>query len=187
MDSITIKEGNDAQVASRQILEGSRACSRATSSSRARSWRARRRGDQKDQLVLTPPTGRFRYIALNNTVKPFDDPNVRKALSAAFDRDALRKAFGGAAVGNIPTHWIPPGQPGFEEAGGDAGPGVDFLAKPEGDMDAGEGVHEEGRLRVGQVRRRQDVHRRLGQRDAAEAGRRDRRCSSSPSSASRST
>ena len=91
-------------------------------------------GDQKDQLVLTPPTGRFRYIALNNTIKPFDDPNVRKAISAVMDRDALRKAFGGPLVGKIPTHWIPPGQPGFEEAGGDAGPGVDFLAKPEGDL-----------------------------------------------------
>ena len=92
------------------------------------------RGDQKDQLVLTPPTGRFRYIAINNTVKPFDNPDVRKALSAAFDRTALRKAYGGPLTGKIPTHWIPPGQPGFEEAGGDAGPGVDFLAKEEGDM-----------------------------------------------------
>ena len=72
-------------------------------------------------MVLTPPTGRFRYIALNNTIKPFDDVNVRKALAAAFDRDALRKAFGGPLVGEIPTHWIPPGQPGFDEAGGDAG------------------------------------------------------------------
>jgi peptide/nickel transport system substrate-binding protein len=59
---------------------------------------------------------------------------VRKALSAAFDRDAMRKAFGGPLVGDIPTHWIPPGQPGFDEAGGDAGPGVDFLAKPQGDL-----------------------------------------------------
>src|SRR5215211_4488383 len=91
-------------------------------------------GDQKDQMVLTPPTGRFRYIALNNKVKPFDDVNVRRAISAAFDRDALRKAFGGPLVGDIPTHWIPPGQPGFEEAGGDKGPGVDFLANPKGDL-----------------------------------------------------
>jgi peptide/nickel transport system substrate-binding protein len=59
---------------------------------------------------------------------------VRKALNAAFDRNALRKAFGGPLTGDIPTHFIPPGQPGFEEAGGEAGPGVDFLAKPEGDL-----------------------------------------------------
>jgi peptide/nickel transport system substrate-binding protein len=93
-----------------------------------------RNSAQKAQMVITPPTGRFRYIALNNRVKPFDNINVRKAISAAFDRNALRQAFGGPLTGEIPTHWIPPGQPGFDEAGGNAGPGVDFLAKPEGDM-----------------------------------------------------
>jgi peptide/nickel transport system substrate-binding protein len=120
VDSITIKEGNDPQVASRQVLEGS---SMLTGDFQlpAQILSSVSQGDQKDQLVLTPPTGRFRYIALKNTTKPFDDPNVRKA-------------FGGPLVGDIPTHWIPPGQPGFEEAGGEAGPGVDFLAKPEGDL-----------------------------------------------------
>ena len=33
----------------------------------------------------------------------------------------------------MPTHFIPPGVPGFEEAGGMEGPGLDFMAKPEGD------------------------------------------------------
>ena len=132
-DSITIKEGNDAQVASRQILDGQ---SMVTGDFQlpGQILSSVSKGDQKDQLVLTPPTGRFRYIALNTTVKPFDDPNVRKALSAVFDRDAMRKAFGGSLTGDIPTHWIPPGQPGFDEAGGDAGPGVDFLSKPQGDL-----------------------------------------------------
>jgi len=132
-DSVTIKEGNDAQVASRQILEGDNMISGdfqlpGQILSKASS-------QNKDQLVLTPPTGRFRYIALNNKVEPFDDINVRKALAAAFDRDALRKAFGGELVGKIPTHWIPPGQPGFEEAGGDGGPGVDFLKSETGDLE----------------------------------------------------
>jgi peptide/nickel transport system substrate-binding protein len=132
-DSITIKEGNDAQVASRQILEGDSMVS-GDFQLPGTILSSVSKGDQKDQLVLTPPTGRFRYIALNNKVKPFDDPNVRKALSAVFDRNALRQAFGGPLVGEIPTHWIPPGQPGFDEAGGEKGPGVDFLAKPEGDL-----------------------------------------------------
>jgi peptide/nickel transport system substrate-binding protein len=134
LDSITIKEGNDAQVASRQILEGNSMVS-GDFQLPGQILASTSKGDQKDQLKLTPPTGRFRYIALNNKVAPFDNINVRKALSAAFDRDALRKAFGGPLVGDIPTHWIPPGQPGFKEAGGDAGPGVDFLAKPTGDLD----------------------------------------------------
>jgi peptide/nickel transport system substrate-binding protein len=83
---------------------------------------------------VSPPTGRWRLIALDTRKKPFDNINVRKAISAGFDRNALRQAFGGPFVGDIPTHFIPPGQPGFEEAGGVKGPGVDFMAKPEGDM-----------------------------------------------------
>jgi peptide/nickel transport system substrate-binding protein len=133
LDSITIKEGTDPTVGARQVLEGTKLLT-GDFQLPAQILASTSRGDQKDQLVLTPPTGRFRYIALNNRTKPFDDINVRKALSAAFDRDALRKAFGGPLVGDIPTHWIPPGQPGFEEAGGEKGPGVDFLAKPTGDM-----------------------------------------------------
>jgi peptide/nickel transport system substrate-binding protein len=132
LDSITIKEGNDAEVASRQILEGSKM---VTGDFQLPGTILQKASTQnKDQLVLTPPTGRFRYIALNNTVKPFDDANVRRAVSAAIDRDALRKAFGGELVGEIPTHWIPPGQPGFDEAGGAEGPGVDFLKSPTGDL-----------------------------------------------------
>jgi peptide/nickel transport system substrate-binding protein len=132
LDSITIKEGNDPEVAARQIVDGNGMVTgdfQLTASTLARVSKA-----NKDLLVITPPTGRFRYIALNTSKKPFDDVNVRKAISAAFDREALRKAFGGPMTGDIPTHWIPPGQPGFEEAGGADGPGVDFLAKPEGDL-----------------------------------------------------
>jgi peptide/nickel transport system substrate-binding protein len=133
-DSVTIKEGNDAQVASQQILEGDSMISGDFQLPSQILSRVSKSSDEKPQMVLTPPTGRFRYIALNNKVKPFDDPNVRKALAAVFDRSAMRQSFGGELVGDIPTHWIPPGQPGFDEAGGDAGPGVDFLAKPEGDL-----------------------------------------------------
>jgi peptide/nickel transport system substrate-binding protein len=132
LDSITIKEGNDPDVAARQIVDGSHMVSgdfQLTSSTLQRTSK-----QNKDLLVITPPTGRYRYIALNTTKKPFDNVNVRKALIAAFDRTALQRAFGGPLVGEIPTHYIPPGQPGYEEAGGAKGPGYDFMAKPEGDM-----------------------------------------------------
>jgi peptide/nickel transport system substrate-binding protein len=132
LDSITIKEGADPDVAARQIVDGSHMVSgdfQLTASTLQRTAK-----QNKDLLVITPPTGRYRYIALNTTKKPFDDVNVRKAITAAFDRNAMRQAFGGPLVGDIPTHFIPPGQPGFDEAGGEKGPGYDFLAKPEGDM-----------------------------------------------------
>ena len=167
VDSITIKEGNDADVASRQILEGDNMVS-GDFQLPGPILASVSKGDQKDQLILTPPTGRFRYIALNNSMKPFDDPNVRKAISAVMDRDALRKAFGGPLVGKIPTHWIPPGQPGFDEAGGDAGPGVDFLAKPTGDLNLAMEYMKKAGYSSGKYDG-PELTRRLRQRDAAEA------------------
>ena len=41
---------------------------------------------------------------------------------------------GGKAIGEIATHFIPPGIPGFDQAGGVEGTGVDFLKNPAGDM-----------------------------------------------------
>jgi peptide/nickel transport system substrate-binding protein len=133
LDSITIKEGNDPDVASRQILEGNAQVS-GDFQLPATILSSVSRGDQKDLMTLTPPTGRFRYIAVRTDRPPFDNPDVRRALNAAFDKNALRQAFGGPITGDIPTHWIPPGQPGFDEAGGEAGPGVDFMANEKGDM-----------------------------------------------------
>jgi peptide/nickel transport system substrate-binding protein len=134
LDSITIKEGNDPDVASRQILEGSKLVSGDFQLPAPILSRVSQ-GEEKDQLVLTPPTGRYRFIAVRTDRPPFDNPDVRRALNAAFDKEALRQAFGGPITGDIPTHWIPPGQPGHEEAGGAEGPGVDFLANPKGDLE----------------------------------------------------
>src|SRR3954453_10439860 len=134
LDSISITEGSDPDVASRQIVNGQSMISGDFQLPAQTLAQVSRNQAQKSQLIITPPTGRFRYIALNNRVKPFDNENVRKAIAAARDRNALRQAFGGPLTGEIPTHWIPPGQPGFDEAGGAKGPGVDLLAKPTGDM-----------------------------------------------------
>ena len=38
---------------------------------------------------------------------------------------------GGALTGDIATHFLPPTMAGFEEAGGAAGTGADYLANPE--------------------------------------------------------
>jgi peptide/nickel transport system substrate-binding protein len=86
-----------------------------------------------DQVAL-PPAGEISLIALNTSLAPFNDPNVRRAVSAALDREALRSALGGAVVGAFATHWIPPGVPGYAQAGGQTGPGVDFLASPRGNL-----------------------------------------------------
>jgi peptide/nickel transport system substrate-binding protein len=134
VDSITIKEGNDPDVASRQILEGDGMVS-GDFQLPASILRSVSQGDQKDLMELSPPTGRFRYIAVRTDRPPFDNADVRRALNAAFDKEAMRQAFGGPITGDIPTHFIPPGQPGFEEAGGEEGPGADFMTKPTGDLE----------------------------------------------------
>ena len=134
VDSITIKEGNDPDVASRQILEGQSMVS-GDFQLPAAILKSVSTGDQKDLMELSPPTGRFRYIAVRTDRPPFDNVDVRKALNALIDKEALRQAFGGPITGDIPTHFIPPGQPGFEEAGGEEGTGADFMAQPSGNLE----------------------------------------------------
>ena len=134
VDSITIKEGNDPDVASRQILEGQSQVS-GDFQLPAPILKSVSQGDQKDLMELSPPTGRFRYIAFRTDRPPFDNADVRRALNAAIDKEALRQAFGGPITGDIPTHYIPPGQPGFDEAGGEEGTGADFMAQPSGNLE----------------------------------------------------
>ncbi|MGB0097882.1 MAG: ABC transporter substrate-binding protein [Solirubrobacteraceae bacterium] len=86
------------------------------------------------QLTLTPG-GANRYIALNTTKPPFNNLNVRKAVIAASNRDALRNTRGGPLAGGLATHFIPPLIPGFQQAGGAAGPStLDFIQHPTGDV-----------------------------------------------------
>jgi peptide/nickel transport system substrate-binding protein len=82
---------------------------------------------RKDQITVEPSGGN-RYISLNTTVKPLDNVNVRRAISAVIDRTALRQTRGGPTLGTPATHFLPPGIAGFEEAGGEKGPGFDFAS-----------------------------------------------------------
>ncbi len=79
----------------------------------------------RDQVSIEPSGGN-RFISLNTTVKPLDNVNVRRAISAVIDRTALRQTRGGPTLGTTATHFLPPGIAGFEEAGGEEGPGFDF-------------------------------------------------------------
>jgi peptide/nickel transport system substrate-binding protein len=131
VDEVEIQQGyDDATVMSRRILEGENMINGDQPPPPAILRQALTR--QKDQIVLAAGGG-GRWIAFNMTIKPFDDINVRKAVSAGMDRDALRLTRGGEVVGDIPTHYLPPGMAGFEEAGGYEGFGLDFMANPKGD------------------------------------------------------
>lgn len=81
---------------------------------------------EKKAQYMQVPAGGNRYLSLNTEIKPLNDLNVRKAIIAGVDRSALRKARGGAFIGDIPRHFIAPGIPGFEESGGVEGFGDEF-------------------------------------------------------------
>src|SRR3954454_18163917 len=125
LDEIDNLEGNDdTGVASRQILTGKSLVNGDFSVPPEQLKQASTQ--YKDQLQLVP-SGGGRWISLNMKTKPFDDINVRKAVIAGFDRNALRLARGGALIGDIPTHYIPPGMAGFDQSGGLKGFGLDFM------------------------------------------------------------
>jgi peptide/nickel transport system substrate-binding protein len=134
LDAVNVDEGNsDATVASRRILNGSALIQGDGAPPAPVLKQAATRF--KNQLVLVPAGG-TRYVAMNTTMKPFDNVNVRKAVVAIFDRNAMRLTRGGPIVGDIAWRYIPPGIPGFDEAGGLNPPSdskYDFLANPAGD------------------------------------------------------
>jgi peptide/nickel transport system substrate-binding protein len=133
LDEIEIQEGNnDLTSAARRALNGSgMVCCDTYQPPASVVKQAVQR--YKDQILFVPAGGTH-YISLNTSVKPFDDLNVRKAIVAAANRDALRLTAGGEAVGDLASGWIPPGIPGFDEAGGlKQNTDLDFLKSPTGD------------------------------------------------------
>src|SRR5205823_10188227 len=64
----------------------------------------------------------------------FNNVNLRRAVVAAQDREAYLLARGGKLVGTVETHFIYPEMPGFQQSGGYAGFGEDFVSHPKGDM-----------------------------------------------------
>jgi peptide/nickel transport system substrate-binding protein len=134
LNQININIGGDQNVIGPQVLKGSHMVDGDTPSA----------SDVKlayqhyyNQLIAVPGAGDF-YVAMNNSHGPFSNVNVRKALWAATDREAMVKASGGSIVGSPGTHFLYPGSLGFSQAGGDHGPNVDFNNYPAGNMSVAE-------------------------------------------------
>jgi peptide/nickel transport system substrate-binding protein len=157
LDSITIQEGfTDPTSASEKILTGSDSVSGDFVPSKSIIQQvASGQKYSQDQMSFSPSGGN-RYVALNTSEPPFDDINVRKAVVAGTDRTALRNTRGGELVGAVATHFIPPGIPGFDEAGGygtpkdpKTGQPLDFLANPNGDMKLAESYMKKAGFKSG--------------------------------------
>ena len=133
LDEIDIQEGNDnLAIAAKRTLTGSALLCCDSGAPPAEVLKDALTNN-KDQVEFIP-SGGGRWIALNTTIKPFDNLNLRKAIIASTDRNALRQTRGGALVGSIAQGYIPPGVPGFEESGGlNANKDLDFMASETGD------------------------------------------------------
>ena len=132
LDKFVFNEGNDPTVGNRKIIAGSALIGNPTDLSPPPAF-LKQNQSKADSVIPGAYSGRVRYIAFNTTKKPFNDPNVRKAVGAALDRRAMGLAFGGEIGGATATHILTPGEVGFDEAGGLAGPGYDWLKNPSGD------------------------------------------------------
>jgi len=133
VDEIDMPQGNDdTTVASRKILEGQSMINGDFDPDPAILKQV---VSNQEELLTLIPGGAGRWIAMNTTIPPFDNVDLRRAVVAGFDREAMRLTRGGELIGDIPTHIIPPEMPGFEEAGGLEGPGIDFMSNPAGDTE----------------------------------------------------
>jgi peptide/nickel transport system substrate-binding protein len=134
VDRIEVHIGGDPTVIGRQVLEGS---GMVQNDSPAQPIVKLAYQKYRSQLEISPGAGDH-YIAVDNKEGPFSNVNVRRAYWAALNRVAMNKARGGELVTNTMTHFLYPEIPGFEEAGGVAGPRVDYNEHPEGNLQVAE-------------------------------------------------
>jgi peptide/nickel transport system substrate-binding protein len=128
-DKIVWNAGADPTVAARQTLDSTNLLMADTPPAAVLKSAYE---TKKTQLSIAP-LGTY-YAALNTTVPPFNNLNLRKAVVAASNRSAYALARGGQLVATVSTHFIYPEVPGFQQAGGAAGFGEDFVSHPDGDM-----------------------------------------------------
>ena len=146
-DRIVVKGGFDATIAARRTLTGKGLLSGDYAAPPVAVLKSAL-ASRKDQLDIMSSTGN-RYISLNTKVKPLDNVDVRRAISAAIDRTALRQTRGGPTLGTLATHFISPGVGGFQDAGGVKGPGFDFTSNPHADLPLAESYMKKAGYRTG--------------------------------------
>ncbi len=135
-NEIVIKEGYQPEDASQKILNGSGLLSGDYAAPPPDI--AQKYLNSKPSQFHVAPSQSIRYIAMNPKIKPLDNSNVRKAIIAVTDRNALILTRGGKYIGIPATHMIPPGMQGFDQSGGNAGPGNDYYANPNGNLQLAE-------------------------------------------------
>ncbi len=122
LDGIDLTLGGDPSVVGRQTLTGADTLELDPP---APSAIALALASHPAQIAVTPDAGE-RYAALDNRHGPFVNADLRRAVWAALNRQAIVQAEGGALFAQPMTHFIYPGVDGFVQSGGYAGPQLDF-------------------------------------------------------------
>ncbi|MEU2425951.1 ABC transporter substrate-binding protein [Streptomyces sp. NPDC007851] len=109
-DKIDVKSGLDSSVINQRLSasQGADAAAVTTDTNLGPAELAKVTGDK--ELAARVGTGHFgytNYIAFNPTVKPFDNPKVRQAISFAVDRSSVVNAAGGSALAEPATTFLP--------------------------------------------------------------------------------
>src|ERR1039458_1094336 len=128
LNQINVNIGAGATVIGEQVLKGSAAVQLDTP---AQSIVKLAYESYPSQITFTAGSGDH-YAALDTAHGVFTNLDLRKAVWAAVDREAIVKARGGPLVAEPMTHFIYPGVNGYTEAGGAAGPAVDYNADVNG-------------------------------------------------------
>ena len=135
LDSITIKEGNEPEVASQQILEGQGMVSGDFQLPAAIPQ------ERLDGRPEGPDGADRRRPAASATSRsgPTGRRSTTRTCGARSTRRSTRRRCGRRSAARSPATsrrtTSRPGQPGFEEAGGDEGTGADFMAQPKGNLE----------------------------------------------------
>ena len=129
LDQINVNIGGATDVIGPQVLKGSDSLQLDTPS---QSMVKLAYQNYPAQITFTPGSG-TNYGGLDTAHGPFTNVNLRRAAWANLDRAAIVKARGGPLVAEPMTHFIYPGVDGFQQAGGYAGPQVDFNKNINGD------------------------------------------------------
>jgi len=82
-------------------------------------------------------------FSMNTTIKPFEQPHLRKAGPRRLRPPAMRLTRGGALSGDIATHYIIP-HPAFDEAAARTAPVPTSCPRTAARHGAARRVHEEG-------------------------------------------
>jgi peptide/nickel transport system substrate-binding protein len=130
LNQINFQIGGDSTVIGEQTLKGSHMVMLDTPTNATVKLAYQQ---YPSQISFTPGSGDH-YASMDNQAGVFKNVNIRRAMWAAVDRMAIIKARGGLLVNSPATHFIYPGSLGYEQAGGAAGPQVDYNKNVNGDL-----------------------------------------------------